>query len=385
MQKERFEFAQLISRYLLNKLRPDEEKSLMKAVKEDENKRQILEYYRDSVPAQERLDYINSLDLDTAWQKINERHGNQIKSRSKLKILKYAAVFALLISSFSLWLMISKKDSKIIPDLTNNYHNDVLPGGNVAELILSDGKKISLDSGKVAFLEKNGTNLLANAGELIYNNSKPTAEADEILYNTLLVPRAGTYSLQLPDGTKVWLNAMSELKFPVTFHGKDRKVELKGEGYFEVKKDVSRPFKVSLNGSEIEVLGTSFNVSSYEKTSITTLVEGSVKINFADQKAFLKPGEQAVVNSSILISKGDVEKATAWRNGYFYFDNDGIVPILEQIGKWYDLKIIYKTKAPKLNIGGSISRKVKLTEVLQMIKDVSNISFEIEGRNLIVN
>ena len=385
MQEETFEFAQLLSGYLRDQLTEEEENHLMEILQKDESKRKILEYYKHTAPAQERLNYMNSLDLEAAWQKVNKRHSKKSQPNYKLRFFKYAAIFAIIIGSVSLWLLTNQKDDKIIPDITHNYKNDVLPGNNIAELILSDGKKILLDSGKIAFQEKNGTNLSGSTGKLIYANQE-NADVAETLYNTLIVPRAGTYTLQLPDGTRVWLNAMSELKFPLQFGSKERKVELKGEAYFEVVKDSRHPFKVTLDGSVIEVLGTSFNVCSYNQKSRTTLVEGSVKIQNSSRTGFLKPGEQSVTsNSELKISKGDIEKATAWKNGYFYFRNDGIEPVLEQISKWYDLKITYKAKVPQIHIGGTIRRKVKLSEALQMLKDVSDLSFEIDGKNLIVN
>lgn len=385
MQEETFEFSRLISGYLRNQLTLEEESRLMDSLQKDENKRKILDYYKHTAPAQERLNYMNSLDLDAAWEKINQRYNNKSKPNHKLNFLKYAAIFAVLTTLIFLWQLTSKKDHKIIPDIAHNYKNDVLPGSSLAELILSNGKKILLNSGEIKFQERDGTHLSGTAGKLVYANAEE-AEAAETLYNTLIVPRAGTYTLQLPDGTRVWLNARSELKYPVQFGSKERRVELKGEAYFQVVKDARHPFIVDLGSSDMEVLGTSFNVCAYNQTAKTTLIEGAVKIRNSNKTGFLKPGEEVLVNQSDLkISKGDIEKATAWKNGYFYFSNDGIEPVLEQIGNWYDLNISYKTKVSSIHIGGTISRKVKLSEVLQMLKDVSNLSFEIDGKNLTVN
>ncbi|TKC09508.1 FecR family protein [Pedobacter frigoris] len=385
MQNESFEWAQLISGYLLNKLSEEDEIRFMDLVANDPEKKAILDYYKHTAPAQERLNYINSLDIETAWQKTTQRHNKKQKKTKWPNLIKYVAALVVLTCSVALWFMLNRNDQGIVADHVYHYKNDVLPGNNKAQLILSDGRKVTLDANKISLIEKNGTKLVGSSGELVYTNINEN-DKHEDLYNTLIVPRAGIYNLQLPDGTRVWLNAMSELRFPLKFSDNERRIELRGEGYFEVAKDAEHPFKIALNGSEIEVLGTTFNTSCYGNIAKTTLIEGSVKIKNSQKNGFLKPGQQGIVQSSGLeISRGDIDKATAWRKGYFYFSNDAIQPVLEEIARWYDLKITYKTKMPSIHIGGSISRKVKLSEVLQMLKDVSNLSFEIDGRNLTVN
>lgn len=385
MQNESFEWAQLISGYLLDRLSKEEESMLTNLIASDPDKKAILDYYKHTAPAQERLNYIGSLDVENAWKKTVQRHQNRQNKVKPLNFVKYVAVFAVLIGFIALFLIPGHNDQGIVADKVHHYKNDVLPGTNKARLILSDGRKITLDDNKISLTERNGTKLAGSSGELIYSNASDNNK-DEDLYNTLLVPRAGIYSLQLPDGTKLWLNSMSELRLPLKFNAKERKIELKGEGYFEVAKDPDRPFRIVLNGSEIEVLGTTFNTSCYKGIAKTTLIEGLVKVKNNLKTSLLKPGQQSLANSSNLeIAKGDIEKATAWKKGHFYFSNDAIEPVLEEIARWYDLKIIYKTKIPLIHIGGSISRKVKLSEVLQMLKDVSNLSFEIDGRDLIVN
>ena len=151
MQEETFEFAQLISGYLRNQLTQDEENQLLDIVQKDESKRQILEYYKHTAPAQERLDYMNSLDLDAAWSKINKRYNSKSKPGHRLNFLKYVAIFAILISSVSVWLLTNRKDRRIIPDIAHNYKYDVLPGANIAELILSTGKKRCMMSMMMSF------------------------------------------------------------------------------------------------------------------------------------------------------------------------------------------------------------------------------------------
>ncbi|MBK7288921.1 MAG: FecR domain-containing protein [Chitinophagaceae bacterium] len=182
-------------------------------------------------------------------------------------------------------------------------------------------------------------------GQLAYNTE---GVAGEVVYNTISTPRGGQYQLTLADGSKVWLNAASTLRFPATFSGTERKVELTGEGYFEVAKNAAMPFKVGLeNGVEVEVLGTHFNVMSYsdDEQIKTTLVEGKVKVLNGDNNVILSPNQQAQFtkgNKSLLVDKdADVNKAIAWKNGLFDFDNDNIVDILRQLSRWYDVQIQY--------------------------------------------
>lgn len=385
MQEEAFELAELISGYLLCTLTEEQEERLIFLLEEDKERYKLLEAYRDATPLELRLSNIHNLDVDQAWLKIEGRRNIiKVSNQPRFTFLKYAAIFLAVISASIFYFNRNQKDPSIVPDLTKTYKNDVLPGTHKAVLILSDGKKIVLDQEKQAISDENGVTIISNDGTLAYTDQNTTASS-EILYNTLVVPKAGTYAVTLPDGSKVILNAMSELKYPVNFTGKDRKVELKGEGYFEVAKDASHPFKVKLNESEIEVLGTHFNVSSYEKTAVTTLLEGSVKVSNTKSSSILVPGKRALSNSgSIRISNGNIEKAMAWVKGEFYFDNDGIASTLTDISRWYDVKLVSKKPLPDIHISGRIKRQVKLSEVLLMLKDVSNLSFSIENKNLII-
>lgn len=386
MQEEAFELADLISGYLLCNLTQEQEQRLMFLLDEDKERYKLLEAYRDGTLIEQRLTNMNTLDVDQAWFKIDSRqNAKKITNKSRFSFLKYAAIFLAVVGASVFYFNSKQLDSSIVHDLTKTYKNDVLPGTQKATLILSDGKEVTLDKDKQSIVDENGVTIISNHGEISYNDLK-TVASSEIQYNTLVVPKAGTYGVTLPDGSRVILNAMSELKYPVAFTGKERKVELKGEGYFEVAKDATHPFKVKLNESEVEVLGTHFNVSSYDQTAKTTLLEGSVKVSNGKNFGILVPGKQALADKgNISISKGDAEKAVAWVKGEFYFDNDGIAPTLTEISRWYDVKLISKKPLPDIHISGRIKRQVKLSEVLVMLKDVSNLSFSIENKNLIIN
>lgn len=254
------------------------------------------------------------------------------------------------------------------------------PGTNKAWITLADGCKINLSQ------HKTGVNV--QNGQLTYNDGDKVAKTDPALLNqsiTLQTPRGGTYQMQLPDGTQVWLNAATRLTYhPINDEGL-RKVELDGEAYFEVAKDKAHPFIVQSNGQKVEVLGTQFNISSYadEPLAKTTLLEGSIKINGRK----LLPGQQAIKkNSTLNIYPADIEQATAWKNGDFVFKNEDFKNTMQKIARWYDVEIQYQEDVPtaQIQLIGWISRQSKLSEVLSRIQQAGNISFKIEGRRIIV-
>lgn len=385
MKEEGFELAELISGYLLCTLTKEEEQKLTQLLEEDKEANSLLEAYKQGAPAEQRLADMYNLDVDRAWLKVDKRFNTgKAPKKYRYTFFKYAAVLLAIIGAFVLYITLNHTDPQIVPDLSKTYKNDVLPGKQTALLILSDGKEIRLDKAKQSIADKNGITITSNDGEISYNGQEPTVPTT-IQYNTLIVPKAGTYSVTLPDGSKVMLNAMSVLKYPLAFLGKERKVELKGEAYFEVAKDAKHPFKVKLNESEVEVLGTHFNISSYDQTAKTTLLEGSVKVSNGNSYGILVPGKQALTDKeNIHISAGNTEQAVAWCKGDFYFSNNAISDVLTEVSRWYDLKLIYRTKLPKIHISGHVSRQAKLSEVVEMLKEVSNLSFSIENKNLII-
>ncbi|WP_316815098.1 FecR family protein [Pedobacter nyackensis] len=394
MKNEPYDFAELISGYLCNELSKEEEVHLMQILENDEHKREILEYYKKTAPVQDRINYMNSLDIDAACNKLRQRYYNSKPGNNRrYSILKYVAVFAIMVSSVGVWLIFGKRDNKMItPSAINKSINDVLPGSSVAVLVLSDGKKVTLDTGKVALKEKDGTQLSGNQGGLAYSNND-ASDKEEILYNTLIVPRGGTYNLRLPDGTNVWLNAMSELRFPVKFCGNERKVELIGEGYFEVAKNKNAPFKVLTRHQEIEVKGTHFNVNSYanENYDRTTLLEGSVKILSPSVPAkfcMLSPGEQAETNKrtgEMLVAKGNMKEAIAWKNGYFLFNDEKLESIMAKVSRWYDVEVVYEGEFDeKRSFLGQVERSRKLSSLLKVLELTGNVHFKISGRRIVV-
>ena len=275
----------------------------------------------------------------------------------------------------------------------SQYASRILPGGNKAILTLSDGSEISLtDAENGALTKQSGIKITKTAdGQLVYDASASRSSSEAS--NTITTPRGGQYQVNLPDGTKVWLNAASSLKFPLTFTDqKNRTVELNGEAYFEVAKNKHQPFKVitavrpDQEGREqiIEVLGTHFNVNAYpdEESIVTTLLEGSIRLN---NKLTLKPNQQSIfAYDHFYVVPADTEEAVAWKNGYFMFANEDLRSIMRKISRWYNLEIVYQGKTTDNTFIGTVSRFKEVSEVLNILELTRTVHFKIEGRKITV-
>ena len=277
--------------------------------------------------------------------------------------------------------------------IANVFKNDVAPGGNKAVLTLGDGRRIVLDSAEKGNLASQGkTNIVkTDAGKLAYS---PGGDATTVLYNTLSTPAGGQYQVTLADGTKVWLNALSKLQFPNAFTGKDRTVDLTGEAYFEIAKDKSRPFMVRVNGVQVQVLGTSFNVNAYSDESgiSTTLLEGAVRLVKGELSAALKPGQQGVTGvtgaqaiavSGFSVHNADIDQVMAWKNGFFSWDAADVHTVMRQISRWYGVEVRYEGTPTTALFGGEIGRDLTLTQVLEGLSK-SKVHFQLDGKILTV-
>lgn len=293
--------------------------------------------------------------------------------------------------------------SKIKAPIANKQNENVLDktdiaaGVNKAILTLGDGSKIILDDAKNGVLANQGGNsvLKAAEGELIYSfinldSHVPIIElnADHIIYNTIETPKGGKFQVKLPDGSKVWLNAASSLRFPTAFIGNKREVELKGEAYFEVSHDSSKVFQVNARNQVVQVLGTHFNINAYkdEPTVNTTLLEGSVRVSDLRThiSQLLKPGEQSKLSEQIeVINMKNTNEAVAWKDGYFQFDEADIKAVMRQIERWYDVSIVYEGNLPDYRFGGEIERSLSLLQVLKILEK-TKVHFRLEGREVTV-
>ncbi len=283
-----------------------------------------------------------------------------------------------------------------IEDQESVLVNDIEAGENKAILTLGDGSKIILDDAKNGILANQGGNsvLKAAEGEVIYSflsEVKDPLTVDEntpVIYNTIETPKGGKFQIKLPDGSKVWLNAASSLRFPTVFNGSKRQVELKGEAYFEVSPDKSKIFEVNTRNQVVQVLGTHFNINAYldEPTVNTTLLEGSVRVSDlrTNISQLLKPGEQSQLSEQMeVINLKNTNEAVAWKEGYFQFDEADIKTVMRQIERWYDVSVVYEGDLPNYRFGGEIERNLSLLQVLKVLEK-TKVHFRLEGREVIV-
>ncbi|WP_207516045.1 FecR family protein [Longitalea luteola] len=325
------------------------------------------------------------------------------------RLVAAAAVILAVIGAGSyFWLLKEPPTTTASTKTTKAKPHDLPPGRDAAVLTLADGRTIILDSASGTISQQGGATVINIKGMVSYSSSSPAAGAsgEAVVYNKVSTARGNQYQLILADGTKVWLNSASSLRFPTAFTGEKREVELDGEGYFEVAKNTRKPFHVKTRTQHIEVLGTHFNVNAYsdEETVKTTLLEGSVKVRQSavdnrqssignrqpakndHQQVILRPGEQAVMatNSPLTIDHSpDIEQVMAWKNGWFEFDDTDIKTIMRQISRWYDVDIKYETKTANEKYGGRISRNLNLSNILKMLENYG-VHFKLEGKTLTV-
>lgn len=264
---------------------------------------------------------------------------------------------------------------------------DVKPGKNGAVLTLGDGSQVVLDSLNNGIIStQQGTTVSLHNGQLKYDASG----AAMVSYNTMTTPRGRKFQLQLPDGTKVWMNAASAITYPTAFTGSNRSITLSGEAYFEVASNATLPFIVHINNeTAVEVLGTHFNISSYqdEANISTTLLEGAVQVKVKQQARLLQPGQQLEINKTsgvaTLNKQVDTLSVIAWKNGTLSFQDKKLTAVLNMIARWYDLDVVYETTPPDITFVGEIGSDVTLNFVLAFLRE-SGIHFRLEGRKLIV-
>lgn len=315
---------------------------------------------------------------------------------SKTNWIKYFLAAAVVIMAVCLvWLFaIKNRNGKLVAGTDTaikKITSDIPPGSNKAVLTLANGSTIELDNAHNGIIAEQGKTVINKKnGELVYSEGKVKAKNDIISWNTITTPRGGQYVLSLPDGSRVWLNAASSLKFPVTFSGNKRVVELKGEAYFDVVHNESMPFEVQLsNGTKVEVLGTKFNIMAYNEEAElrTTLVLGKVKmVNGQKQEIELEPGNQAQLagNGKLTIQKdADVATAVAWKEGLFKFSHTDIRAVMRSLARWYDVQIVYDRNLPEKYFSGEISRRLNAVEVLSVI-EFAGVHFRIDGRKISV-
>jgi transmembrane sensor len=432
------DFKQLLDDYRNGKMNAEERAAFEQLLHSMESEPQLHQLLNDSlgsispVQAEETQEYL--------YEQIKERYIQEalpVKRDQRVRLLntawvRYAAAIIIVFGVAAYFWLNNKKQEKSLTNNNKQIQTDIAPGHDGAILTLANGRQLVLDSLKNGVIAmQNGSQVELKNGSVHYNTNEHTTGG--IIYNTMRTPRGRQFQLVLPDGTKVWLNAASSIKYPTEFTGVTRTVEIEGEAYFEVKPlnllPIHRdrdgrggkklPFIVNiLRGAAIEVLGTHFNVNAYEdEASIkTTLLEGSVKVvkresTFAKasadkpangnpqsaivnrQWAILKPGEQAALthdsrltihDSPLTINHSpDLAQVMAWKNGLFNFNGYDIKAVMREIGRWYDLDVVYEGEPEPEEMMGELQRNLTLSQVMKILQKI-HIKYRIEGRKLIV-
>ncbi|MFT3949844.1 MAG: FecR domain-containing protein [Agriterribacter sp.] len=387
---------QLLAQYRGKKISPaefDELLVLMDSLNEEQSER-LTESHKE-LWEQAKAGQLNTngqaIDWNGMLRQILESDSPALAQKPVVKlwysIAAASVIFFICIGAF--FLFNRKKPSPAVAERQQllRQPEDVLPNTNQTVLTLANGRQISLDSAANGSLLSDGSIqiLKQHNGEIAYHSGTGVMTPE---YHTITVPRGGRpYQLLLADGSRVWLNASSTLRYPSFFEGNSRTVELTGEGYFEVAGNMNMPFRVNHKNLNVEVLGTHFNVMTYEDESSvqTTLLEGSVKISAGFDHALLTPGKQArwSPDGSLKVVDANTELAVAWVKGYFQFDKADVKTILRQVGRWYDLDIEYRGEAPADLFSGKIERSLPLAGIVKLLAS-GHINIKVEGKKLIV-
>ncbi|SEW35247.1 protein of unknown function [Chitinophaga arvensicola] len=388
------DFEQLLTRFLDGTLSPEEVPFFLESGNKPANQEVLRQVLMEKLQGKAYTGLSNPADIHQLFAQMMERAQPVIIPLSRYqRYRRWGSVAAAVVlitagTAFFRWQQHHRKTPAPAP-IVAAVKNTVTPGGNKAMLTLSNGTTILLDSAANGTLAMQGSTSVVKLtnGQLSYQGNG-VATAGELLYNTMSTPRGGQYQVTLPDGTRVWLNASSSISYPTAFPGRERKVTVKGEAYFEVAHNAQQPFKVVVNGVAVDVLGTHFNVNGYGDEAATriTLLEGSVKISKGLTSAMLKPGQQALVagNDNIQFNNGvEVEEAVAWKNGLFWFNGVDLPGIMRQLSRWYDIEVEYEGAIPQRHFTGHVFRDLSLTEVLKIL-ELSHVHFRLEGRKLIV-
>ncbi len=381
----------LAEKYFRRALLPGEERELARlvAMLDDEEIGTLLQQAWEAQQIEGQTVF-NQSETEAMFKQImgKEDSRGRIRPLYRRAWFRLAAAALVLIAFAGLYLLLNRPPAPATAALEPVRHElDVDPGGDKAILTLADGSAIILDSAPSGVITQQGAAQIRKLdnGQLAYMVKGKTAE---ILYNTISTPRGGQYKLTLADGSRVWLNAASSIRFPAAFSEKTRDVSITGEAYFEVAKNPAKPFRINVaNRCQVEVVGTAFNVNAYpEETSLnTTLVEGRVKISAPDgQTAILTPRQQAQLSERLHIVDGvDTEAAAAWVTGWFMFNRTDLQSIMRQISRWYDIDVRFEGNVPNRSFSGIVSRDNKVSEVLKIMEQ-AGVRFRIEPEEIVV-
>lgn len=380
---------QLFQQYLRGTISPGDLKQLQQLVQDDQHSEAFHQLLEEAYTNPELKN--EQSDSRAAWKEFQERLEGQSPANGKVHLFRSgwfraAAAVLVLAAATAVWLLVTEKDKKQEVAVNGPVQQDAAPGKQGAVLQLADGSLISLDSlanGRIA--DANGIAVNLKDGSLSYGKATGTT----VSYNTLSTPNGRQFKLVLPDGSKVWLNAASSIRYPTAFTDKQRKVEIDGEAYFEITKNEAQPFIVSKEAVDMTVLGTSFNAKLYKNEAVAaiTLVTGKLQVQqqSLEKALVLNPGTQAILkdNKMSLNTTPDLNDVLAWKDGKFSFNKAGVEEVMNQLSRWYDVSIRYEGKIPVRSFTGKIPMDLQLSEVLELLSK-NNILGTINGKELMV-
>ena len=381
--KTRLDIARLFAKKLADGLDEEETRRLEQWLTESPRHAAEWERLRQEVAPGGR-----SVELQREGARLVERRWREFRQRVMggrqrlwVRAMRYAAIVLVpLAAAAYLWTMFHPAEP------ATEAETPIVPGTFRAQLTLDDGRTVALDSAAFRSIGQLPEATVEVADRVLTYTRSDHAAPAEVKYNTLEIPRGGEYALQLADGSRVWLNAETRLRYPVTFAGTERRVELTGEAYFEVSKDATRPFIVRANGVDVQVLGTSFNVAAYGAEVVTTLVEGRVAVEAGSERVTLEPDRQAVWDGKQMeVRQVDASNYGLWRKGIFYFEDRRLEEILDALARWYGVEVFYvnpETKDMRFTV--EIKRYENIDVILRRIAQTERVHFGVSGRTVTV-
>ena len=383
MINQHFYIARLIARYLSDEIEEEEQAELTRWRNESsENERLFREICKEE-NIKQNMQKRQTFHAEDGWEGVQRKIQRHRFRHRILNICKYAAIFIFPVAIATVAIYKSGNE----PQPLSQVEEQIVPGGKKAVLILDNGEAIDLKSTSgVELKEKDGTVIQVDSTVLNYQQA-PARTSEKLAYNKVNVPRGGEYQLMLSDGSKVQLNSMSSIRFPVQFAQDCRLVELEGEAYFEVSK-TGQPFIVQTKGMKIEVLGTTFNISAYANEEYqTTLVSGSVKVQTENgSNRILKPSEQACItpgSNQINVRNVDTAFYTSWIHGKINFKDQRLDDIMKTLARWYDMDVVYENEATKeLRFGCYVNRYNEITPLVKLLEQTGRVTVTVEGKTI---
>ncbi|MFY0254538.1 FecR family protein [Chitinophaga sp. 30R24] len=378
-----FHIADLIRRHITGGLSAMEQEELDNWIASSPRNQLLFRELTDHQKQRQALEERQAPDVAAYFLKVRIKRQQQQNRQRRARLYYLAAAAIILLVFTAIWHFDAReiRNNKAGTNTGNAYTVDMQPGGKKAQLILAGGHTITLNGNVDTSLLQGAVTI--RRGTIAYNNSQ-----EEVQYNTLIVPRGGEYQLHLEDGTNVWMNAASSIRFPSRFTGAYRTVEVTGEAYFEVARKAGTPFRVTVKGTTIEVLGTAFNVHGFpeEQQVYTTLITGAVKVQNGIKAVILRPGKTSIsAGNDFIVEDADTALVTAWKNNLFIFKDAPVTVLMKSLERWYDIKVEYSVGFhTDATFTGEISRDVPISKVLGMLEKIGIAKFQIVNNTVIV-